>query len=202
MVENTGLLFAIDSLIHHAEKDSTKIAIAKQANAVITPNNKVEQSQQTFNELYLTYLAQNKTATNADVLALENLATQCPMYYGVSVYQARALLFNLKQHAYISTCEMVAPNNTSKRMANQLLGLSSTNLNVYPNPANTILFVNTPDDTTINIKLYDVMGHLVLDKAVTSNEKIDIQNLSNGIYIYKLYHNEQELKVGKLIITH
>ncbi len=200
--ENTGLLFAIDSLIHHAEKDSTKIAIAKQANAVITPNNKVEQSQQTFNELYLTYLAQNKTATNADVLALENLATQCPMYYGVSVYQARALLFNLKQHAYISTCEMVAPNNTSKRMANQLLGLSSTNLNVYPNPANTILFVNTPDDTTINIKLYDVMGHLVLDKAVTSNEKIDIQNLSNGIYIYKLYHNEQELKVGKLIITH
>lgn len=47
-----------------------------------------------------------------------------------------------------------------------------------------------------------VIRHLVIDKVLASKEKIDIQNLSNGIYIYKLYHNEQELKVGKLIITH
>jgi hypothetical protein len=47
-----------------------------------------------------------------------------------------------------------------------------------------------------------MMGHLVIDKTVANNEKLDINNLSNGIYIYKLYHNDTELKVGKLIITH
>ncbi len=200
--ENTGLLFAIDSLILHAEKDNTKIAIAKQANAVITPNNKVEQSQQAFNELYLTYLAQNKTATNTDVFALKTLATQCPMYYGVSVYQARALLFNLTHQHYRSACENVIPNTSSKHLADQQTMDEKTDINVYPNPANTAVYVHANNYETLVLKLYDVMGHLVIDKALTSKEKIDIQNLSNGIYIYKLYHNEQELKVGKLIITH
>ncbi len=201
--ENTGLLFAIDSLIHQAEKDSTEIAIAKQANAVITPNNKVEQGQQAFNELYLTYLAQNKTATNTDVVALETLATQCPMFYGVSVYQARALLFNLTHQHYRSACENVSPDASSKRIGQTTDNLAqSTDINVYPNPANTAVYVNANNYETLVLKLYDVMGHLVIDKVLASKEKIDIQNLSNGIYIYKLYHNEQELKVGKLIITH
>jgi hypothetical protein len=52
------------------------------------------------------------------------------------------------------------------------------------------------------LKLYDVTGHLVMDKTITNNQKTDINHLANGIYIYKLYLNDTELKVGKLIITH
>ena len=201
--ENTGLLFAVDSLIHDAEKDSTKITAAKNANASITPNNKVEQSQQQFNDLYLAYLAQNKTLNAGEVVNLEAVAQQCPMYYGTAVYQARAVLFDLKHQNYRSACENVSPNASSKRIGQTTDNLAqTTDINVYPNPANTVVFIDAKNHETVVLKLYDVMGHLVIDKIIISNEKIDITNLSNGIYIYKLYHNDTELKVGKLIITH
>lgn len=201
--ENTGLLFAVDSLIHDAEKDNTKITAAKNANATIAPNNKVEQSQQQFNELYLAYLAQNKSLNNSEVSNLETIATQCPMYYGTAVYQARAVLFDLKHQNYRSTCENVSPNASSKRIGQTTVNLAQTkDITVYPNPANTVVFIDAKNYETVVLKLYDVMGHLVIDKTVASTEKIDINNLSNGIYIYKLYHNDTELKVGKLIITH
>jgi hypothetical protein len=201
--ENTGLLFAVDSLIHFAEKDSTKITAAENANASITPNNKVEQSQQQFNDLYLAYLAQNKTLNNSEVSNLETIAQQCPMFYGTSVYQARAVLFDLKRQNYISACENVSPNASSKRIGQTIDNFAqTTDIIVYPNPANTVVFIDAKNHETVVLKLYDVMGHLVIDKTVASTEKIDINNLSNGIYIYKLYHNDTELKVGKLIITH
>jgi len=135
--------------------------------------------------------------------SLETIAAQCPMHYGTAVYQARAVLFDLKNQNYRSACENVVPNAFSERIGQTTDNLAQTpDINVYPNPANTVVFIDAKNHETVVLKLYDVMGHLVIDKSVASTEKIDINNLSNGIYIYKLYHNDTELKVGKLIITH
>ncbi|MBA3683056.1 MAG: T9SS type A sorting domain-containing protein [Bacteroidetes bacterium] len=195
--DNTGLLLAVDSLIHRAEKETSLVSIAQQANAVIVPNNLVEHGQQEFNSLYLSYLAQNKKLNVSELSNLENLALLCPMYYGSAVYQARTVLFDLKKQTYINACENVSPNRFSNQALDEVMDIT-----VYPNPANTIVFVNAKNEDTISLKLYDLMGHLAIDKTIASNEKIDISKLSNGIYIYKLYHHDTELKVGKLLITH
>lgn len=201
--ENIGLLLAVDSLIHHAEMDSTQITTAQNANAAIVPNNQVEQSQQQFNALYLSYIAQNRQLSNNEIARLETIAMQCPTYYGSSVFQARTVLFDLKRQHYRNVCENTSPFISSKRLAQPNNNVvQSTDINVYPNPANTVIFVNAKNYDTVVLKLYDVMGHLVIDKIIANNEKLDINNLSNGIYIYKLYANDVELKVGKLIITH
>jgi len=47
-----------------------------------------------------------------------------------------------------------------------------------------------------------MMGELVMDTAVANSASIDISNLANGIYTYKVCNNDTELKVGKVIITH
>jgi hypothetical protein len=44
------------------------------------------------------------------------------------------------------------------------------------------------------------MGELVLDKTVTTNQSVNISNLANGIYTYKIYNSNNELKTDKLII--
>ncbi|MDF2452698.1 MAG: Secretion system C-terminal sorting domain [Bacteroidota bacterium] len=199
--ENTGLLFAVDSLIHHAEKDSAQIAVAQNANAAIAPVNKVEQSQQTFNALYLSYLAQHKKLNASETTDMEAIALHCPNVYGTAVYQARAVLFDLNKQQYRNTCENTVPNTSSeKRMAAKQAAIIG--LNLFPNPASTAVYVNTDNYGTVVLKLYSIMGNLVLDKTVSDNEKTDIEKLSNGIYIYKLYHNDAELNVGKLIISH
>ncbi|MCE3233626.1 MAG: hypothetical protein K0R98_1883 [Rickettsiaceae bacterium] len=199
--ENSGLLFAVDSLIHHVEKDSAQIAVAQNANAAIVPVNKVEQSQQSFNNLYLSYLAQHKKLNASETADLEVIAMQCPNFYGTAVYQARAVLFDLNKQQYRNACENTVPNASSeKRMAAKQADVAG--LNLFPIPASTAVYITTGDYGTVVLKLYSIMGNMVLDKTVVDNEKTDIDKLSNGIYIYKLYHNDAELKVGKLIISH
>ena len=53
----------------------------------------------------------------------------------------------------------------------------------------------------VDIKLYNIMGELVIEKTATQNSSINLNTLSSGIYTYKIYHHETELKVGKLVIT-
>lgn len=200
---NTGLLLAVDSLIHQAEKKSSVINNAKQANTAIVPNNLVEQSQQEFNALYLEYLAQNKKLNPAQLSSMISIAQQCPSYYGISVYQARTVLFDITKQTYRNACENVSPSKSSKRMTQTIDNEEqSTNVNVFPNPANNQLFVNANDYEQVSIKLYNIMGVLVADKIVVNNNSLDISNFANGVYTYKVYNNDTELKVGKLIITH
>ena len=200
---NTGLLLAVDSLIHQAEKKSSIINNAKQANTAIVPNNLVEQSQQEFNNLYLEYLAQNKKLNPAQLSSMISIAEQCPSYYGISVYQARTVLFDINKQSYRNACENVSPSKSTKRMSQTIDNEEQlTSVNVFPNPANNQLFVNANDYAQVSIKLYNIMGVLVADKIVVNNNSLDISNFANGVYTYKVYNNDTELKVGKLIITH
>ncbi len=200
---NTGLLLAVDSLIHQAEKKSSLVSVAQNANTAIVPTNLVEQGQQEFNTLYLEYLAQNKTLNPSQLSSMINLAQQCPSYYGISVYQARTVLFDITKQTYLNTCENVKSLESSKRIAQTTDNADQlTSVNVFPNPANNQLFVNTNDYAQVNIKLYNIMGILVADKTVINNNSLDISNFANGVYTYKVYNNDAELKVGKLIITH
>ncbi len=88
--------------------------------------------------------------------SLETIAQQCPMYYGTAVYQARAVLFDLKNQNYRSACENVVPNASSKRIGQTTDNLAqATDINVYPNPANTVVYVNAKNYDTVVLKLYD-----------------------------------------------
>ncbi len=61
----------------------------------------------------------------------------------------------------------------------------ATPLLVYPNPANKNLFVQSK--LTGNIKLYSVLGKLLLsEEKTTQNHNLDIGKLPNGIYIIRL----------------
>lgn len=68
---------------------------------------------------------------------------------------------------------------------------------VYPNPADTVLNINMPDGLVADnasIKLYDINGRLIIDNTPTINNstiKIDVQNLSNGVYLIHLKNNQQ-----------
>jgi endonuclease I len=68
----------------------------------------------------------------------------------------------------------------------------------YPNPVstNTLNFVV---DKTISIKVYDVLGKLVLVQTISPNKNwLDITNLNKGIYLIKMTANKQST-VKKLI---
>jgi alpha-tubulin suppressor-like RCC1 family protein len=65
----------------------------------------------------------------------------------------------------------------------------SEKISLYPNPTNNIL--NIPTEYQINkILLYDLSGKLLIEKEINSN-RIDVQNLSEGMYLIQLVSEEK-----------
>jgi hypothetical protein len=70
------------------------------------------------------------------------------------------------------------------------------NMQIYPNPTNTILFINGLTQNT-KVSIYDLQGNLVLSKHLTEN-LIDISNLTNGIYMIK-FENKMGIATRKFV---
>jgi Secretion system C-terminal sorting domain len=75
---------------------------------------------------------------------------------------------------------------------------------IYPNPANNIIQVDKSgkmDDGSILI-VYNIFGREQLQQnLMESSNKVEIDNLAAGIYFYKVMNGNQDLKMGKLIVT-
>jgi hypothetical protein len=75
-------------------------------------------------------------------------------------------------------------------------------ISVYPNPSNGVLNVSLTASLARNsvIEIYDALGKLVV-KQILANElnSINISNLENGIYIFKVINTNNILKTGKLV---
>jgi len=56
----------------------------------------------------------------------------------------------------------------------------STGFSVYPNPASSILYITTPNDRPVHVKVYDMVGTLVIDKDMV--QQLDITKLATGSY--------------------
>jgi hypothetical protein len=73
---------------------------------------------------------------------------------------------------------------------------------VYPNPTGGItkLVFESPDFENVRFRLFDINGALLQDKKVESNEtEIYVGNLSSSVYFLKVYNNNIEIKVFKIV---
>jgi hypothetical protein len=77
----------------------------------------------------------------------------------------------------------------------------SDDLSIYPNPANSYFIVNNKNfKETFDFILYDVLGQEVKRISLTSAKvKIEKQNLSNGLYFYKVIDKGNVQASGKII---
>ncbi len=64
---------------------------------------------------------------------------------------------------------------------------SKNTLNIYPNPASDILFVDGLNSNETHIvKIYDLQGKLVESHTLNNSNSININNLNKGIYLVKI----------------
>ncbi len=77
--------------------------------------------------------------------------------------------------------------------------IQASRLSIYPNPASdfAVIDINYLPDTQIH--LYDVNGKLVHTQILPANNKINLQQFSEGIYFYHLDYNHQ-IYTGKILI--
>jgi len=69
---------------------------------------------------------------------------------------------------------------------------------LYPNPASTYFTLNA---NTSKVQIFSVTGQLV--KTFNKNQTVDhhygISDLNNGMYLVRMYNDENQVKVMKLI---
>ncbi len=87
------------------------------------------------------------------------------------------------------------------------LGANLDQIEVYPNPANSILNVtlNNQEFDEAAIKLYSIAGsELLMQKIRVETRKtiLDVSTISNGIYLVKIIADGQEIHTQKLTIAH
>ncbi len=88
-----------------------------------------------------------------------------------------------------------------------IIGVSELTKNnvikIFPNPAQDAITVNFPGNQleTTELEITTALGQTVFTKTITSNEQIDISNLSNGLYFIHLKGNSLNVSSQKLIIS-
>ncbi|MBK6983272.1 MAG: T9SS type A sorting domain-containing protein [Bacteroidetes bacterium] len=74
---------------------------------------------------------------------------------------------------------------------------------IFPNPAQDMITVSYPGNQLepSELEITTALGQTVFTKSITSNEQIDISNLSNGLYFIHLKGNSLNVSSQKLIIS-
>jgi hypothetical protein len=62
------------------------------------------------------------------------------------------------------------------------LSIEEANLMVYPNPANSSVFIGSTE--VKRIEIYNITGELVASEF--NSNRIDVSNLPNGLYVFRL----------------
>ncbi|WP_175455640.1 T9SS type A sorting domain-containing protein [Winogradskyella thalassocola] len=74
------------------------------------------------------------------------------------------------------------------------------NLRIYPNPASNRIHINS--NYNLDVFIYDTNGRELCSKLIKQeHDIIDLTNLSNGIYIIKLFYNNS-VHIKKLVVKH
>ncbi len=75
-------------------------------------------------------------------------------------------------------------------------------INVYPNPArDQVTFESSLNDANLKGEIYNVLGQLVQTLKLNSDlTTISTNNLSRGIYLYRILREDSVLKTGKIAL--
>jgi hypothetical protein len=83
-------------------------------------------------------------------------------------------------------------------LANTTFSINSK-INIYPNPVKNIVTIDYNFTNFANLEIIDSVGRLVNTSKLNNNSnKIDISNLSNGTYIFKII-SEEGIGINRII---
>jgi hypothetical protein len=132
----------------------------------------------------------------------------CPFEAGPAVYRARVLvaIFDDETLFFDYDCDPNAHLRKAQQDAQQF-SLQQQFFNLYPNPANSQLYLDyfIPDNTDGKFCLTDVSGKEIFAsnlKKYNNHLLISCEKITSGIYFFKVITNGSVSKTGKISIIH
>jgi hypothetical protein len=139
--------------------------------------------------------------------SLENIAYECPFEAGPAVYEARSLLMKYTGKTYFNPCEgytsTVKPSKRKKFIDDEDSDKADESISIYPNPVKDKLniHIQLEEDEVAHWSILTINGQLIQSGSLNNDiNKIDLSDLSQGVYFIQLKVNNQLKKADKLII--
>ncbi|GEM_PF-3174642 len=185
---------------------------ASAANSIIAFNNGIvtdaihDQSEKTLLGIYLNTEAKNLPMTLAQKALVLSIAEQCPESGGYVTYWARAWYAAATGKLVVpQSCMSVGERNEE---AGKQEGHSTFvgQFQIAPNPAQdlvTVTFDQRSDREDVSIVLWDAAGLVRLTQTIehgTTETKLSLQALPNGVYWVSLKTDGRSTPVQKLVI--
>jgi hypothetical protein len=104
-----------------------------------------------------------------------------------------------KKYAGTSNYESTKSNIVSSEELTSLALIEKSNFEIYPNPANNVLYVKTNGGNEIKISILSTDGKVIeSNRYQNENIEIDISDLNTGIYILRF--ENQEILISKKFV--
>ncbi|MBA3681759.1 MAG: T9SS type A sorting domain-containing protein [Bacteroidetes bacterium] len=201
-----GSFYKMDSLVglFAINNNTATLNQAKNLNTALVPIGVIETNQKTFNTVYHLFMKNENLITASHITTLKNLAVLCPFTDGTSVYQARALVKHFDTTEFVNPCEN---NPVITGSGNRLINTTDLNQSkealstlVYPNPAGNEITIST-DVEGAKLLIFNIMGQVIIENELSALTKVNLSELKNGTYIYKIVKDNKIIKADKLIIS-
>ena len=139
---------------------------------------------------------------------LRSIAELCPYYDGIAVYYARSLWKELGGYMLTNDCEKVGGNsgNSNSRafIRTKVFEADQKAFSIFPNPTKGNVQINylIESEQSVSIQFYDVIGKLATERKLSENSihNLNLTELQQGIYFYRLLQGGDVKEHGKLII--
>ncbi|MBV6405675.1 MAG: T9SS type A sorting domain-containing protein [Flavobacteriales bacterium] len=164
----------------------------------------IEANEKTVNDIYLAIVGKDVDSFSSDqTIALFDIASQCPMLGGNSVFKARSLYWLIDDPYDFDDASICLPYGIIVKSLSQSHG---NVVRVVPNPAHdeaTLLLMEEAGNRT-HLTLFNAVGSEVLRSPVpkgTSRHVFSILSLAPGLYHYIVLSNGGLMGDGKLTIV-
>jgi hypothetical protein len=207
---NIGTFYKIDEDIANAfaQNNPAFLTAASNLNTNLIPADSMQLLQKQVNTSFINYLINGFTFAPADISSLKQIAPLCPIVYGNAVWEARSLILGIDNTQYFNTCEIITrPGTTSNRIMQNDISETNDNItaSIYPNPNNgsfNVSFVGA--GKLLKAEVYNVFGQEIVNKEFALGNQtntLQIEGLTDGIYIIKLTVDGKIIKTDKIIVT-
>jgi uncharacterized repeat protein (TIGR01451 family) len=112
-----------------------------------------------------------------------NVKQQRDLANGTVLENSAAIYFDFNAPIFTNTSLHTVNQHSIILNTDKQVDYEKNTFRIYPNPTTGILQIEQKDNNDLNIKIYDNLGRLVLQKqSNSSNSNLDISNLADGIY--------------------
>ncbi|MGZ4155739.1 MAG: T9SS type A sorting domain-containing protein [Bacteroidia bacterium] len=204
-LQNTGKLY--DALEMTASSDVADYTTAQSTLSLVMPSDNIEDYLKTVLNLALQNAMNGIDFDSTELSTLRDIAGMCPYSEGTGVYLARSLVMSYDPEGteYQNSCEIATDRSMSLIDAPTQETAVENNFVLYPNPNNGEMTLNYKinEQENGNLIIYDITGRQINSYKLTSanNSLIIKENeLSNGIYLYKIVIGTKTVKSDRLVI--